>query len=273
MITTIIKHEFIRARGWLAQVFGGATLLVATGSALALTDWPMVSTFGVVLGAFAVVALLPVAQLALAWDYWRSSYRRIGYFTQTLPIRGATQYWARLIWGTAVSLLALAWSIVLGVGLWYGSMRVTDSRPADLWDTVTGTWELATQAAPAWFWVLALLLVVLLMLSNVAAYYFAASVGSERRFAGLGAGGPVLVWVLIYFAIQLAFVVAIVTVPWGVGLVDGRLGLVQQDFLSLLAANEETDVMPIGFLPVLVLMVVPLVWRTIVSWERKVSLV
>ena len=88
MIGTLLKHEVIRTRGFLLTIAAAGLGLAAVGSALAITGWPVLSQFGLVLGAVGAFGLLPAMQLALAVDYWRSGYGRIGYFTQSFTEYG-----------------------------------------------------------------------------------------------------------------------------------------------------------------------------------------
>lgn len=101
MTTTLLVHEFRRTRGPLGLVAGAAALLVAAGVLLALAPWPLVASFGAVVGVGAVGAMLPVACCVLAVDYWRSGYGRLGYFTHSLPVRGRGS--TRCDWRTGCS--------------------------------------------------------------------------------------------------------------------------------------------------------------------------
>ena len=86
----LLKHEFLRTKGMLAVVAGAAFLLALAGTLLAATGVPVLASVGLVVALAAVLGLVPAAQLALAVAYWRSSYGRTGYLTQTLPVRGST---------------------------------------------------------------------------------------------------------------------------------------------------------------------------------------
>src|SRR5699024_5623773 len=88
MITALLTHEWRRTRSMVGAATGIALLVVAAAALLVAPGWPGLSLLGVLLGAAALGGYVPVLQVLLAVDYWRSSYGRIGYFTQTLPIRG-----------------------------------------------------------------------------------------------------------------------------------------------------------------------------------------
>ena len=107
MVSTLIKHEFLRTRTWLGLVFGVATLLTLMGTLMAYTPWALVQGLGFIVSVVVVGAFFTVVQLALAYDYWRSSYSRTGYFTQSLPVKGSTIYGAKFLWGSIVTVVAL----------------------------------------------------------------------------------------------------------------------------------------------------------------------
>ena len=273
MVTTLIKHEALRTRSWLAVVFGAATIMLLVGVLMELTPWGVVQGLGFALTLVPVFALLLVVQVALAFDYWRSSYSKTGYFTQSLPVKGSTIYGAKFLWGSLITIVAVLVNIVMGAVALVGASRVFDMgitlrEVVDLLATMLST-------TPVWASVLVIVLGVVAILSSLAQYYFAASVGSEGKINRLGIAGPILVWFVLYLVMQVLLLAGIVAVPLGLdqSAVDGSLSLVPRNFLSLILSNEEPDMMPLGFLPVLFIATGALVWRTVVSWNKKVSLV
>ena len=89
----------------------------------------------------------------------------------------------------------------------------------------------------------------------------------------LGLGGPILVWFLLYLIMQAVFFVGIIAIPLGLGESSGGgLTLESMNFLALMLANQDPDAVPLGFIPVLFIVSGVLIWRTVVSWNRKVSL-
>ena len=132
---TLLKHEFLRTRDMLALVAGVAVLLALAGTLLAATGVPILASVGLVAGLAAVFGLVPAAQLMLAVTYWRSSYGRTGYLTQTLPVQGSTIYWAKLLWAWLVSLVGAA----LSVGM---VLAVDPACVDDVLSAYPGAWAL-----------------------------------------------------------------------------------------------------------------------------------
>ncbi len=271
MVGTLIKHEALRTRRWLTVVFGLATLVTLMGALMAWTGWPLISQLGVILSFVGVGAFLAVVQVGLAYDYWRSSYSKTGYFTQSLPVKGATIYWSKLLWGCVVTLVAIVWNVVLALVAYLGSassMRVTEPL-----SQLRAAWTGMLEILPAVAVIGLALAVVVSFFATLVQYYFAASIGSESRMNRLGIGGPVLVWFGLYLVMQMLLLLGIVAIPLALGSgSDGGLALVSLNFLSVMVENQTAGAMPLGFVPVLALSTAVLVSRTVVSWNRKVSL-
>ncbi|MDX2355932.1 hypothetical protein [Dietzia sp. PP-33] len=274
MTTTLLKHEWLRTRGQLANLFGLIALVGVLGSLLAAAGWPLLSQLGLALGMLAAVVAVPAVQLAMAADYWRSGYGRTGYFTHSIPVRGSRIFWVKLAWAMIVSLAAIVLTAVLALLAWWAAARES-GLPSPSWSVFSDAWSTVTAVAPAWMIVCGLLLGLGSFLVWPVYYYFSVSLGHERRLAGLGAGGPVVVFVLVYVATQVLSLVGMIVLPFGVGEVDGEtLGIVRFDILSEMAAGAaaSNNVMPVGFVAALAALVVFCLWRTARSWNHKVAL-
>lgn len=112
----------------------------------------------------------------------------------------------------------------------------------------------------------------MLLIFSVVQYFFAASVGSDKRLNSLGVGGPVIVWVGLYFVMQVLFFVFML-IPVGLAIDDGSLRIVSENYLGALANAGDLTSVPIGVLPGVVLGSIALIWRTLNSWQRHISLV
>lgn len=275
MMTTLLKHEWLRTRGMLGSLFGIVALLGVLGSLLGITGWPLLSTLGSLLGFLAVFILVPATQLLLAADYWKSGYGRTGYFTHSIPVRGSTIYWAKLVWAMLASLAALVLTVALGLVAWWEFAKQSGMINAPSFAAI-GEWSRwITAVTPAWMIAAGAVIVLASFLVWPIYYYFSVSIGHESRLSGLGVAAPVVVFVGVYICIQILSLVAMVAIPVGVGMVDGdSLGFVSFNMMSELAAgaNATNDVMPIGFLVSMGLILVFCLWRTARSWNHKVAL-
>ncbi len=272
MIRTLAIHEFLRTRGMLGVLAGVATAFVAVGTLMVATGLTGVEAMGFIIAFTGLFGLLPVVLLALAIEYWRSAYGRGGYLTQTLPVRGATIYGVRLLYGLVVTVVGLLWMVLAALPL--GLITAGRAAPRGvgalehMLDIVRHVMSVITPGMA----VVALLFLVLSTWGYLVQYYFAASIGSESRLAALGPGGPVLVWFILYLVMQAVMFAAIVLIPFGLGGTAGGISIVGIDMLGAMRGGTEVDAMPLGFLPALILITVALIWRTARSWDRNVTL-
>lgn len=270
---TLLKHEFLRTKGLLGLVGGIAVLVAGSGILLALTGWPLLSMLGIAATLVVVLALVPTTQIILLVDFWRSSFGRMGYLTQTLPTKGSTIYLAKLIWAWVASLVAAALSVGLFLLAWPAAASGMGGSMGDAYAALREGWALFTEIAPTWGVITAVLAALALVLIWPVQYYFAASVGSQAPMNRLGMGGPVLIFLGLYVATQVLVFVSFAAVPLAIGMRGDQLGVVRFDlFAEMAAGNNNAEVMPFGFFPALLLItLVALVW-SVRSWNRKVSL-
>lgn len=272
MTTTLLKHEWLRTRGMLGTAFGVILLVGILGSLLGALGLSALSMIGLFLGVMAAAILIPVVQVLLAVDYWRSGYGRTGYFTQSIPVRGSTIFWAKLLWSLIVSGVAVAVTALLGWLAWWAvavNADFTRPTPHVIGDAVESLLDLA----PAWMVVLGVLAVLASLASTMVYYFFSVSIGHERWLGNMGAGGPIVVFVVLYVVSQVASFIGMLVIPLGLGMKDDRLGVVPFYVLSEMSMGTgSSDVMPIGFLVTLLLLVAVLLWRTVLSWNHKVAL-
>lgn len=265
MTTTLLTHEWLRTRSMLGYVVGIAALVVGVAILLIFSGWPVISELGFLIGVITIAVLAPALQLLLVADFWRSSYSRTGYFTHSLPIRGGKIYAAKLLWAFAVTLAGLVVSLALLAAFWpaAASLSGIEANPF----TVAGhLWAQLTAVAPPSLVIGMGLLFLAMYLIWPVQYYFAVSIGSEGRLNRLGLGGPVLVFVGLYMASQVILLLSMLAIPVGLDMASDRLALVPFNFLT------DTDVMPLGMFPVLLLIAVLCLVRTVWSWNRKISL-
>lgn len=274
MITTLMKHEWLRTRGLLGTIGAIVLVLVAAGTALTATGWPGISLIGMLMVVVPLVALVPAAQIALTIHYWQSSYSRTGYFTQSLPVRGPTIYAAKLLWALLISFAGLLASVGLLLAAWpvLAGQLGAERNPFSI---IQQMWSSGAAVASTPLLLAGIVLFVGMILVWPIQYFFAASVGSETPLNRLGLGGPVVVFLGLYLASQVLTFLGIAVLPWGIGMVDGQLGVVQWSVFAEMAAGSAStnDIMPIGFVPVILLVTLACLLRTVHSWRSKVSLV
>lgn len=274
MIATLMKHEWLRTRGLLGTAGAIALLLVAAGTALAATGWPGISLMGVLMVVATLLAMVPALQVMLAIHFWQSSFSRTGYFTQSLPVPGPTIYAAKLLWVLLISLggLLVAFGLLLATWPVLAGQLGTDRNP---FSVIQQLWATGASVASTPLLVAGIVLFVGMILVWPVQYFFAASVGSETPLNRLGLGGPVVVFLGLYLVTQVLTFAGIAALPWGIGMADGQLAVVHWSMFAEMAAGSASsnDIMPIGFIPVILLVSVVCLVRSVYSWRSKISLV
>lgn len=274
MIPTLVKHEWLRTRGLLGTLGAIVLVLVAAGTALTATGWPGISLIGMLMVVIPLGALIPALQIGLTIHYWQSSYSRTGYFTQSLPVRGPTIYAAKMLWALLISLAGLLVSVLLLIAAWpvIAGQMGTDRNP---FAVIQQMWSTGAAVTSTPLLLAGIMLFVGMILVWPIQYFFAASVGSETPLNRLGLGGPVIVFLGLYLALQILTFLGMAAFPWGIAMVDGQLGVERWSMFTEMAAGTASrdDIMPIGFLPVILLVTLVCLLRTVHSWRSRVSLV
>lgn len=268
---TVFKHEWLRTRSMLGTALGIAALLVVASALLSATGWPLLSQFGMITGIVALSATVPALQLLLSIDHYRTSFGRTGYFTQTLPLRGSRIYLAKLLWGLLVTLVGVVATLLFAAALWVGT-AIVSGAPVNPVVALRDYWTQIADVTPAWVIIVGVATIVMFICSWLVMFYFAVAVGSEKRLNQLGVGGPVLVFAGLYVTVQLTMAASILLIPLAIGMEDGSLGLVSVNLLGDLMEGRNSDVMPLGLIPPVVVITALCLWRSARSWNRKVSL-
>lgn len=279
MITTLLKHEFIRTRGMLAAIVGIGTLLTAVATVMTATGWMVISHLGAALAFFAVSVLVPAIQVGLAFDFWFSSFRRTGYFTQTLPIKGSTIYWSKTLWGSLVTLAGLVVSGLLFALFWVAfGPNLTLSR--NVFADAGSLFALI----PTWLTVSMAVFLLVSCLGWLVQLYFAATIGSNKALGRLSIGGPIIVYMVMYVAGQVIVLAGMFLIPLGLSVSSSGVEFIVAPWFSDLATQFEltsdmngqgmtgSGIVPLGFIPPLVLIFVVSIWWSVRNWNRKVAL-
>ncbi|MGN0095205.1 MAG: hypothetical protein ACI38U_04000 [Corynebacterium sp.] len=274
---TLFRYEWLRTRSMLAVVLGLAVLAILLCTALIAVDWTVFSTLAAGVGIMVVMGFTPVMQIVLAVDYWRSSYGASGYLTQTIPVKGSRIFTVKMLWAVVVTTVSLMVTVLLGCLLWLGFSAGNEQ--------VTGLGEMfrelrtavSDSGVPAWLMVSVLVGGYLATLTGPVQYYFSISLGKERWLQTLGAGGPVLVFFLLGMVSQVVALIGLFAIPVGItgdtsGWTLGGYSLLDEIGRDPGTTSSYDSMMPLGFIPPMVILMLLCLWRTVYSWNRKVEL-
>lgn len=291
MVTTLIKHDFIRTRALLFTATGialimGAVLALSThllitlgggaSSGSSANAGPGLATVTWVFGLVLTFGFLPLVQLWLGVDLYRSSFSRRGYFVQTLPMTGSAVLSAKYLWALIVTAFALVVALLLGAMTMLGTTAIYGWTFANIWEIVLDLIGTANFSAGAWL--IMIVFAVTYLLQGVIQYYFCVTFGSEAWINKLGAAGPILVWVGLYIVMQLLGLLSLV-IPGALIIGDGQTEFAWVSFFGQAFADHPTPnsaegipVLPVAIIGVMLLAFVVMIWRSYVSAGRKVDL-
>lgn len=266
MYTTLIKHEALQMGRPLLVAAGVWAVAFALSIGLTLLDLTVVSEFA---GGLAVVLAVGVAVgvgVYLLVSYYRTTAGRVAYLTMSIPVRGRVLYAAKATWAFVlllVSMVVAMFATVVAVG---ALAEASGGDFGDVWSRFASAFgsTAATVAMAA--------VVVIATALLIAEFAFYVTWGNRAEFHRFGAGGPVLVGLVGYVAMQFVTLAAILLIPLGVDVGTPGLSLVHESFLSQFGSNAAEPVIPVGFVPAYVILLAVLVLGTIRSLERRTSL-
>lgn len=271
MIATLFADEFRTTRKTILPSIGIMLAIIIAGYLVAALKLPIIGGIGMSVGIAASIALTPAVLALLVAHYWRTMYGAQGYFTMTIPVRGRTIFAAKVLYGFVAAAVALA--LTVGMLLLAGIAHSLSQGAGPL-DFLR---EGFAFVEPRTVW-LAAAGFLLFMAYTVVSGATAMSVGAESRFSHLGFGAPVIFMVILYFAMQLVGLAAMVFVPFGVRLTGPDAGSfvaegMMRDLTAALAdPSAEPGVLGLGIVPVFVLAAIALAWWGATSVDRRTSL-
>ena len=276
MIATLVAQDFRSTRKNLFAVVGISMLVVVFSLALTALRVPIVGGIGLVIGIIAALGLSLVVLGLLVENYWRTMYGREGYFTMAIPVRGRTLFLAKVLFGLAVSIVAVALS---AVGLLAAAVAHALSQGLDPFDFLrTGLGMVAPWMAG--FAGAALLLQIVYLVVVGAGIM---SIGAQARFNHLGFGAPLLGGVIVYLVVQLVTFVAIMVLPIGLVMVGSDAGAIVPrgmlpEFIAALEGTSQAqgtqtpNVLGLGYVFTSVAVIALMAWWGARAVERHTSL-
>lgn len=243
MFTKLLAYE-IRSRFRAdARSFGAFIVTLAVASGIVAAGLPGISGSTAFL-AYALCALTPVAcAIAAMADYWKTLYGQRGYFTMSLPVSGATIFWAKNTRIMIECLLALALAVggmlaVASAAAWSDGISLAE---------YTAGPRSVVAGMPTSTVVIMIAVQVVLSMSWVVQGCAVMSIGAEGRFNHLGFGAPIIGFVLVYIVNQVLATVGTFFVPLSVT-TDGHFSteIMWTSYQATLGTDGQPNVIGIG---------------------------
>lgn len=263
MVGTVLKYEFLRTR-WAIALGWGFTLLLALVSYGGAHISGNVAGVPMILCIIAAAALPFATMIYLGVHLYRSTFGRRGYFELTVPMNNSTLLATKFLWASLVSVVSL---VVTVVTLWLlgkshavlggGALEVVTDGVATFW-----------REHPALV-VLAVVIALLSYLSMLAQVYFVVAIGSEAWINKSGGFGPVIVYIIVYVAMQLIGLVLMLIPP-----IYDFLNQTWHWASPLLTNMGSDDTASLPVLAVIGPMLISAVlfWQALVSVQRRLEL-
>lgn len=284
MFGKLIKHEIAELWKSLRAVWGLSLLIFFTSAGFLLLRNGILSNISIFTAILGLLALSLGPVIIIVMRYYRSMAGQEAYFTHTIPSKTSTIVWAKFLASylmELISLLALLPLIYLFIRLTLAADM--QAMPITVAFVVAGDLlaEGLGQGLPGWVLPVFFLLLLAQVFSQLVAWFYSVAKGSEAAFHKFGAGGPVIVYVIIYFIQQALSLLAMLFVPLGLRVtnISGQIPKIEVVaestrwvFSKMLDPELQTaSVIGIGMLPVLLLFSCLLFWLMLRSHTKHTS--
>ncbi len=214
MFGKLVKHEFRATRRVIPFVFlltvfiaGMMTLSVALN---------LEAVVGISLGLLMimVIAEVIITYVLIVWRYYKTMCAGEAYLSYTLPVNPQLLMWSKFlvsfVWA-AISYLVFAVCLILLVAIFAKGTGTTIKEVFEQLETLWQMFGLRGQEGTVITAVIVLF--VLSIASGLAQIFFSVSLGSTSKLHKYGVGGPILVYVALYFALQIVSAAAMAFIP------------------------------------------------------------
>ena len=268
----------MKETGRIAKVIYPLMIFVTMAAALlSQLNIPVLTSFTSTISTLALtLCAFYLTAMTVRNDYHNFQGKR-GYLFRSIPAKSSEfllsrlAYYITFLWGT----------VIIYIFLLMAQIELSSGSPIFLLVNV-----FLTQVLFASGWGIGLAVYVLISgLITIIALIFVITVGSEARLHRLGAGGPVLLYVIYYIASQLLTIASMLLIPLGVKMdLDPTTGafvnfeLVTEGtfryFMDSLGSGADPNyaIIGIGFIFTQILLAVVMVILTYRSFDKKFSL-
>jgi len=276
MIGTLFAQEFRISRKTFGTTVAVLLLVVIVSFAIAALRVPVIGPLFFGLGVIAAILNVPVMLGLLVEQYWRTMYGKEGYFTMSIPVRGRTLYWAKVLYALVAVIVAV---LVTLLGIAAAVVVFTYSQGQSLQASFDALRQALGVLDPAAAWFIGVTMAVQLIFTVVAGSALM-SIGARARFNHLGFGAPVVGGVILYFAMQILGLAAMLFVPFGLRIAGPDTGAfvalgMWPEFAEQLqhpSSSGNPEVLGLGIVFVAIIATVWLAWAGVRSVERHTSL-
>jgi len=217
-----------------------------------------------------MIAQIVVTFVLVIWRYYKTMCGNEAYLSFTLPIKPQLLLWSKLL--VSFVWVALSFFVLLGVVVLIivSYAKSTGTPLSEITEQIKFFWNvfgLAGNEAVAIPVIIAML--IMSALYGLVQMFFSVSLGSTSKLHKYGIGGPVLIYVILYFVLQIVSVIFMGLIPLAVEFSQGATGsmtfrIVSRNMIEWLLGEitnsaVETGVSQVGLVGLGAWIVVPLV--------------
>lgn len=209
MFGKLVKHEFRATRRVIPFVFLLTVFIAIMMMLSVLLNLSAITGLTLALLIIMIVAEVTVTYVLVIWRFYRTMCGNEAYLSHTLPVRPQLLLWSKLlvsfVW-VALSYLVLFLCltpvvIIIAKGTGSSFSEITDQMKS-VWDFI-GFGGHEVIVIP-----LIIVLFSISILYGLSEFFFSVSLGSTSKMHKYGVGGPILVYLGLYFGLQVVGLIA-----------------------------------------------------------------
>lgn len=217
MFGKLVKHEFRATSRIIPAVFLLTVFLGIISILSILLNVQVLIGISVFILVFLSFAQIAITYALIAWRYYKTMCGNEAYLSYTLPVKPSLHLWCKLLVGFVWSTMSMiVFAVTIG-GVGIAAYLKNDGSLfgiKELLNTIITTMGLSGYETA-----LVLIFIGLILISifvGLVEIYFAITLGSTAKFQKFGIGGPILVFVIQYFVLQIVNMLAMGLIPLAV---------------------------------------------------------
>lgn len=233
MFAKLVKHEFIATRRIILFVYLATILMTGTNLLARNLDINWLSSMLLFLMVLLAVVQVVLTYALLIYRYYKNLYNSEGYLMHTLPVKAGSILFSKMLvaftWLMASYLILLA---VLSTVLYL----IAGEKGFSLREAFQGfIQEMGlSESTGRMIMIVVPLYLALSIIYQLAQFYFAISMGSISRLHHLGLAGPVIMYLGLYFVLQIWVLLGLLFIPLGITIEQGAFKLVPEGMLNII---------------------------------------
>ncbi len=267
MLGKLFKHEFKQTSRVIPLLYIILVLCSLTFIVGYKTNINWLIGIGIMLCIFSAIAVIAATFIVIIVRFYKSMFLNEGYLTYTLPVKPSANLFPKFtvalfwIFSSIIVILGVFLLVLFSLGVFNTDFMKTIYNNIFKYDYVVK------------MLILTAVMMVIQTIFFLMQVFFAMSLGNTPAFHKLSIGGPILIYIVMYFIIQLINLVLTLFIPIGVSIGPGGFSFVFENMLTSFTAQTGSNV-TIGLAGIIfeVVGTIALFFVTKYILDKKVSL-